>query len=108
MARDKRKIAVVGDRDSVLGFRALGLEVHTPESPEQIRSIVDSLARDGAAVIYITERMAQAIPETIARYNQALIPAIIPIPDSQGTLGIGMDAIYKRVEKAVGHNIFEN
>ncbi len=25
------KIAVIGDRDSVLGFRALGLEVHTVE-----------------------------------------------------------------------------
>ena len=29
------KIAVVGDKDSVLGFKALGLEVHPVESVDQ-------------------------------------------------------------------------
>jgi len=33
------KIAVIGDRDSVLGFRALGLEVHTVEDSTAICSV---------------------------------------------------------------------
>lgn len=102
------KVAVVGDRESVLGFRALGLEVHTPTTADEARNAVDSLAREGAAVIYITEALAQLIPDTIARYDEALVPAIIPIPDRQGSRGWGKDAIYKRVEKAVGHNIFND
>ena len=100
------KVAVVGDRESVLGFRALGLEVHTPTTPDQARKAVDRLAKEGAAVIYITEALAQLIPDTIARYDDKIMPAIIPIPDRQGSRGLGKAAIYKRVEKAVGHNIF--
>jgi V/A-type H+-transporting ATPase subunit F len=101
-----QKIAVVGDRESVLGFRALGLEVCTPEGPDEIRKAIDRLAAD-CAVIYLSERMAQQVPETVNRYKQALTPAIIPIPDSQGSLGLGEAAVFERVEKAVGSNIFE-
>lgn len=100
------RVAVVGDRESVLGFRALGLEVFTPLNADETRRVVDTLARENCGVIYITERLAQEIPETIRRYQAELTPAIILIPDRQGSLGIGLEAIHKRVEKAVGRNIF--
>lgn len=99
------KVAVVGDRESVLGFRALGLEVYTPENKEEARRIVDRLAKEECAVIYLTERLALQIQETVDRYNGELLPAIILIPDRDGSLGIGSKAIRDRVEKAVGHNI---
>ena len=34
------KIAVVGDRDSVLGFKALGLEVCPAQSADEAREII--------------------------------------------------------------------
>ncbi|MDD7542955.1 MAG: V-type ATP synthase subunit F, partial [Peptoniphilaceae bacterium] len=46
------------------------------------------------------------IPETIARYETEATPAIILIPDSRGSLGIGMKKISENVEKAVGMDIF--
>ena len=33
------KIAVLGDRESVLGFKTLGLDVHSAETPEEARRI---------------------------------------------------------------------
>lgn len=99
------KVAVVGDRDSVLGFRALGVNVFTAFEADETRRIVDKLAKDGYGVIFITEQLAKLIPETIERYNNAVVPAVILIPSNQGTLGIGMDRINKNVEKAVGSNI---
>ena len=56
-------------------------------------------------VIYITEQCVQQIPETIERYKNQLIPAIILIPNHQGSRGIGLEEIQKSVEKAVGQNI---
>ena len=85
------KVAVVGDRDSVLGFRALGVNVFTTIEADETRRIVDKLAKDGYGVIFITEQLANLIPETIERYNNAVVPAVILIPSNQGTLGIGMD-----------------
>lgn len=99
------KVAVIGDKDSVLAFKALGVRVFTAIEANETRKLVDTLARDEYGVIYITEQLASMIPETINRYNDELIPAIILIPSNQGTLNIGIDRINKNVEKAVGSNI---
>lgn len=101
-----KKIAVIGDSSSVLAFRALGVDVFSPHEIGDIRNTVDDLVRQSYAVIYITERMAREIPKTIERYKNHAIPAIILIPDSEGSLGLGMRQISENVEKAVGMDIF--
>lgn len=100
-----RRVAVVGDRDSVLIFKALGLRVFTPVDGPEARRIVDQIARENFGVIFITEQLAAEIPETIEKYYSSVEPAIILIPSNQGSLGIGMEEISKNVEKAVGANI---
>lgn len=99
------KIAVVGDKDSVLAFKALGLDVEIAYEATEGRRKIDALSENGYGVIFVTEELASLIPETIARYNTKTIPAVILIPSNQGTLNIGMDNINKNVEKAVGSNI---
>lgn len=99
------KIAVVGDKDSVLAFKALGVDVYTVYDSEEARKIVDTIARDNYGIIFITEQIASLIPDTIERYDHEIIPAVILIPSNQGTLNIGMDRINENVEKAVGSNI---
>ena len=44
------KIAVVGDRDSVLGFKALGLEVCPAQSADEAREIIHRLAKENCAI----------------------------------------------------------
>lgn len=99
------KIGVVGDKDSVLAFKALGVDVYTVFEASEARRTVDTLARNSYGIIFITEQIASLIPDTIARYDEEIIPAVILIPSNQGTLNIGMDRINKNVEKAVGTNI---
>lgn len=102
------KVAAVGDKDSIIAFRAVGIEVHAAYDHTNARAIVDRLAKEKYGLIFITEQVAQLIPETIQRYKSELLPAIILIPSNQGTLGIGMADINANVEKAVGSNIFAN
>lgn len=99
------KVAVVGDKDSILGFKALGIDVYPVIEKDEARRVVDTLARNKYGIIFITEQTASLIPDTIERYNNQMIPAVILIPSNQGTLNIGMDMINKNVEKAVGTNI---
>lgn len=100
------KIAVLGDRESVLGFKALGLEVHPAETAEQARRTLHTLARDGeTAIIYITEQYAAQMQDEIARYKDSVIPAVILIPGKSGSLGMGMRNITDSVERAVGADI---
>ena len=99
------RVAILGDRESVLAFKALGVETYSPEGAQEARDLLDRLGNENLGVIFITEQLAVQIPETITRYDERLTPAIILLPSSAGSLGIGMEKIKRNVEKAVGSNI---
>ena len=100
------RIAVIGDWESVMGFRALGLDTYPVTSAEEARERVRELARSGdCAVIYLTEQLAKDMGDVIARYKDELRPAIILIPGREGSLGIGKNAIQRAIERAVGADI---
>ena len=52
------KIGVIGDRDSVLGFKAVGLDVFPCSRREDARETLHDLAGGEYAIIYITEGLA--------------------------------------------------
>ena len=94
------RIAVIGDPDSVLGFKALGLEVCPAEDVEQARQAIHRMAKENYAILYLTEQLAAQLQPEIAR-----TPAIILIPGKEGSLGIGMANVTNAVERAVGADI---
>ena len=99
------KVAVIGDKDSVLMFKALGVDVYTAVDGDDARKLVNKLAKDDFGIIFITEDFALKIQSTIDKYREEMTPAIILIPSNKENLGIGMADINKSVEKAVGANI---
>lgn len=106
-------MAVVGDRGSVSGFKAVGFDVFEAETGagadvEGIEALVSRLAADGYGIIFVTEDVAAVCQEIMDMYRDDMLPAIIPIPGRNGSLGIGMDNIHRNVERAVGTDIFNN
>lgn len=99
------KIAVMGDRDSILGFQALGLEVFPQEDISEARRTLHKLAHKDYAVIYMTEQLAAQLTSDIDRYKDSVTPAIILIPGKSGSLGLGSGALQSAVERAVGADI---
>lgn len=99
------KIAVMGDRDSIYGFAALGLEPFPFTDPAAAGKKLRELAEGDYAVIYITEALAAQLEHEIDRYREAELPAIILIPGVSGNTGNGLLAVRKSVEQAVGSDI---
>ena len=99
------QIAVLGDKDSVMGFKALGLTVFPADNVGQARHTLHRIAKEDFAVVYLTEQFAAQMEADIARYKDELTPAIILIPGKEGSLGLGMANIKKSVERAVGADI---
>ncbi len=100
------KIAVMGDKDSILGFKAIGFDIYpTAGIKEEKATLLDSLVKDGYALIYITEDAASDIMDVISKYRSGYFPAIILIPGSKGSLGIGKRFVKESIEKAVGADI---
>lgn len=99
------KIGVIGDKDSVLGFKALGISVFPTTDIREASKLIHGLAKEKYAVIFITEQLAKDLDETINEFKDSLTPAIIMIPNNRGTLGLGMAGVKKSVERAIGADI---
>lgn len=102
------KVGVIGDKDSILGFKALGFAVSYSTDRADTEKALREMAGDGFAVIYITEQAAKDVLDIIDGFSDSQYPAIIPIPGNQGSLGIGREKVKKSVERAVGADILFN
>ncbi len=102
------KIAIIGDRESVLGFRGIGFDVADVTEMEQASAALRKFIEQFYAVIFITEQVAAWVDDIVEKHKDAPTPAIIILPNNQGSSGVGMAAIKKSVERAVGADILFN
>lgn len=98
------KIAVIGDKDSILAFKAVGAETFCASGVFEANEILRKL-KDDYAVIFITEDLAEQVSDTIDKLKSRPFPAVIPIPGTRGSNGFGLGSIRKDVEKAIGADI---
>ena len=101
------KIAVVGDKDLILAFKAISMEVFCADNKDECETIVKKLAKTHS-VIFITENLAAQIDSVLAKYKTKAYPAIIPIPSGGKSNGYGMQGIKADVERAIGTDILFN
>ncbi len=101
------KIAVLGGRTTVLGFKAIGLDTFPVSDADEAKTVLHQLAKQGSdyAIIYVEENYAASMLPEIDKYKDSMIPAIILIPGSGNSLGIGQSALQAAVERAVGADI---
>ena len=101
------KIAVVGGAETVMGFKALGLEACPVANTEEARETLRRLTKDSEdyAIIYVEENLAQELQHEIDKFKDVPKPAIILIPGREVSLGLGQTALKAAVERAVGSDI---
>jgi len=102
----KSSIAALGDADTVFAFKSVGVDSYPVSNETEGRDKLRLLARN-YDIIYITEQLAEKLPDLIARYKTRAFPAVIPIPSSQGSTGYGRRSIKADVEKAIGTDILQ-
>ena len=100
-----RKVAVMGDYDSIYGFSALGLDIFPVDEREEGISQLRRLSLGEYAIIYVTEALASKINDEIEKFKESISPAIILIPGIFGNTGEGIKGVKSSVEQAVGSDI---
>ena len=98
-------LAVIGDSTSVMGFRALGVDVYAFDDVEEMRSAFPEILRGDRAVIFITEVFYEAVGDMVGTVKDAIKPAVVPIPGVSGSTGAARRGIDKLIEMAVGVQI---
>jgi V/A-type H+-transporting ATPase subunit F len=101
------KIAVIGDRDTVTGFRLVGVnECAIPKTPEETRNLLYQYFRDPAmGLIIITEPLAAEVDEFIVELSLSPVPVILLVPDRDGTTGAYEAVLKELIRRAVGIDI---
>ncbi len=100
------KIGIIGERDSVLGFMALGYSVFDTADPEEAKSVLREKVKGGEyAVIFLTEEIAMQIEDETEKYKDLPLPAIVPLPGVGGSRGYGTENLRNAALRAVGADI---
>ncbi len=102
------KAGVIGDKDTIMGFLALGIDTFPAYEAEDIKRTIHKLVEDDYAIIYITEQASLLVKDFIARYKDNPLPAIIVIPGIGGSMGLGMNEIRESSKRAIGVDILFN
>ena len=101
------KIAAVGDRASIIIFHTAGIKTRAVNDAKEAELAIRELATDGFRIIFISEKYNDELADILEKYRKVAYPAIIPIPDRSGTMGIGNKKIIDNMERAIGTNIFD-
>ncbi len=99
------KVAVLGQKDAVLGFKASGAVVFAANNPEDARVALESVLKDDYAVLFVTEEVASSLRAELEPLYESPKPVITILPDARRPQGMGMELLRRRVERAVGANI---
>lgn len=100
-----RKVAVMGDYDSIYGFSALGIDIYPVKEKDEAKATLKKLVVGEYAIIYVVESVAKDLTEEIDKYKESISPAIILIPGISGNTGEGVAQVKSFVEQAVGSDI---
>lgn len=100
-----RKVAVMGDYDSIYGFSALGIDIYPVKEKDEAKATLKKLVVGDYAIIYVVESVAKDLTEEIDKHKESISPAIIQIPGISGNTGEGVAQVKSFVEQAVGSDI---
>jgi len=99
------KVAVLGQRDAVLGFKASGAVAFLADSPEEAKKHLGKILEDDYAILLVTEEVAQVLEKELSPLYERPKPVVTILPDARRPKGMAKELLRKRVERAVGANI---
>lgn len=106
------RIAIVGSEDSIVGFKAIGVEPFAVSDKASLISTVEKLCDITAevkyAIVLVTEDYFEIAKEELFELSKRPLPAILSIPSHEGSKGFGKEKIKRIVEQAVGSDILGN
>lgn len=71
-------LAIVGNEDLVLGFRALGFKVYPAQDKEQVEAALAESAHKGCAVCLVQEELYSLAKESIDSFRDSPLPIFVP------------------------------
>jgi V/A-type H+-transporting ATPase subunit F len=101
------KICAIGDFNTVSIFRSLGIQVFFLEELSEATTVFEQVIKEEYHVIFLTEKIAEQIPDVLDKINLNWTPMVVLVPDYHGTTGYAFERVRETVKKAIGADIFK-
>ncbi len=101
------KMAIVGDGDSIMVFKAAGVATFPAEDAKRAREVIRKIAHD-YSIIFLTEELARGLTDFLKRFDEEPYPVILGIPSKNGSSGYGDELLKGAMERALGVDILFN
>lgn len=98
------KMAIVGDGDSIMVFKAAGVATFPAEDSKKARDVLRKIAKD-YSIIFLTEELAKPLSDFLKRFDEDPYPVILSVPSKSGSTGYGDELLKSAMEKALGVDI---
>lgn len=104
-----KKLIAVGSYESVLPFKALGLDVFvvTEANVDDLGAKISQLSKENYAALFLTEDLCKRFADVVQEVNSTEAISIVPIPVQGMPTNFGLRGIRSIVERAVGMDIFK-
>lgn len=99
------KIALIGDRDSLIGFQLLGVSIFKIVHKEEAEKTLYNLIKEDYKIIFVTEEIASQILNVIEELQKKPLISITIIPSIVKKENLGINLLRRNVEKAIGTDI---
>jgi vacuolar-type H+-ATPase subunit F/Vma7 len=87
----ENSIAIIGEEDIVLGFKALGFKVYALKEPEEAKNALEEVVVEKTAVCLVQDDIYQREASRIRAYQSMPLPVFIPFSrDTQENILQGM------------------
>jgi V/A-type H+-transporting ATPase subunit F len=94
---------VIGDEDTVLGFKLVGIRGVRAARPEEVRDAFrEAISDSSVRILLITERLARKVEGALVRHRASRrTPYVVEIPDRHGPLST-RKPIPEMIREAIG------
>jgi V/A-type H+-transporting ATPase subunit F len=97
------RIAVIGERDTILPFRALGLEIVPMNPDERVNEQVEKLLKEKVRIIFFTPDLFPHLQPIMERTRKSPVPCFIALPTAK--VEITIERLRRLVAKAIGADL---
>lgn len=97
------KMAIVGNGDEIMVFKAAGVSTFPAEDEKKAREILRKIAKE-YQIIFLTENLARSLQAFLKRFDEEPYPVVLSIPSGDSS-GYGMEVLKNAMERALGVDI---
>lgn len=98
------KMAIVGDGDSIMVFKAAGVATFPANDEKKAREVLRKVASE-YKIIFLTEELARPLSDFLKRFDEEPYPIVLPIPANNDGGSYGEELLRSAMERALGVDI---